>query len=283
VRVWLRLNPDAAVKTHHAYTVTGTAGSKFGLPLAEAETLARELVDGHPRDPLRLTGLHFHLGSNFRETGPVLAALAPALDLAARLRAGGWEIEEICPGGGLAVPYLPDDEPAPVEPFVRALASGVEAACRARGFRLPRLVLEPGRSLVARAGVALYTVGARKVASSGSVFVSVDGGLADNPRPALYQAGYTALLADRAGEPPAEAVAVAGRYCESGDILIGSVWLPYARPGDVLAVPVAGAYQLSMASNYNGALRPVVLFMEGGQATLAQRRETLADLVQRDV
>jgi diaminopimelate decarboxylase len=145
------------------------------------------------------------------------------------------------------------------------------------------LILEPGRSLVAQAGVALYRVGGRKVIPDVRTFVNIDGGLADNPRPALYRARYTALLANRAAEPETETVTIAGPFCESGDILIESVDLPPAAAGDILAVPVAGAYQLSMSSNYNAARRPAVLFIEEGQVRLVQRRETFDDLAAREL
>nr|HMQ56130.1 diaminopimelate decarboxylase [Anaerolineae bacterium] len=184
--------------------------------------------------------------------------------------------------GGWGVPYQPDDPAMPVEPFIEGLVAGLERACQARELSLPALVVEPGRSLVAQAGVALYTVGGRKVIPGVRTYVSVDGGLADNPRPALYQATYTALLANRAAEAETETVAIAGPYCESSDVMIQAVTLPMARPGDLLAVPVAGAYQVSMSSNYNAALRPAVLFIDGDQVRLVQRRETFEDLIGRD-
>jgi diaminopimelate decarboxylase len=206
------------------------------------------------------------------------------LDVAVRLRERyGWEMQELCPGGGWGVPYHPGDPPMPIEPFAKSLVAAIVEGCRRRSLPLPELVLEPGRSLVAQAGVALYTVGGRKVIPGVRTYVSIDGGLADNPRPALYQAKYTALLANRAGEAETETVAIAGPFCESGDVLIQSVDLPVAAPGDILAVPVAGAYQLSMGSNYNAALRPAVVFIEGEEVRLVQRRETFEDLIRRDV
>jgi diaminopimelate decarboxylase len=171
----------------------------------------------------------------------------------------------------------------PVEPFLAGVVAAVENGCRERNLPFPILILEPGRSLVAQAGVALYTAGGRKVIPGVRTYVSIDGGLADNPRPALYQARYTALLANRANEPETETVAIAGPYCESGDILIQAVSLPVARPGDILAVPVSGAYQLAMGSNYNAALKPAVVFIDGDEVKLVQRRETFEDLVRRDL
>ncbi|MFN8454250.1 MAG: diaminopimelate decarboxylase [Anaerolineae bacterium] len=286
VKIWLRLTPDVAVETHHRYTVTGSADSKFGFPIEE--TRARGFEEAFSRflkaSPLRLTGLHLHLGSHFHEAEPVARAVARLLDVAVRWREQyGWELQELCAGGGWGVPYHPDDPAMPVEPFVMGLAAALVAGCQQRDLPLPQLILEPGRSLVAQAGVALYTVGGRKVIPGVRTYVSLDGGLADNPRPAMYGARYTALLANRANEAETETVAIAGPFCESGDVLIQAVDLPIAAPGDVLAVPVAGAYQLSMSSNYNAARRPAVVFIDGSEVKLVQRRETFEDLVARDV
>lgn len=282
VKIWLRVTPNVAVETVHEYTVTGTADSKFGFPLAVVDRVVRELLS--PNSPVELTGLHVHLGSHFHDAGPVAQALERLLDLAAGWRNEfGWSFSELCAGGGWGVRYHPDDPPMPVEPFVAGVAAAVEHGCHLRNLPLPQLILEPGRSLVAQAGVALYTVGGHKVIPGGRTYVSIDGGLADNPRPALYRASYTAVLANRAGEPETETVAIAGPYCETGDILIQVVDLPVARPGDILAVPVAGAYQLAMGSNYNAALKPAVVFCEGEEVRLVQRRETFEDLIRRDV
>ncbi len=284
VNIWLRVTPDVAVETHHRYTVTGAADSKFGFPLAEAKTVAARLTAPHSQSPLRLTGLHVHLGSHFHDVKPVSLTLARLLDLAKSLyEKHRWQLAELCPGGGWGVRYHPADPPMPVEPFVAGVVEAVVKGCYQRNLSLPELILEPGRSLVAQAGVALYTVGGRKVIPGVRTFVSIDGGLADNPRPALYQARYTALLANRAAEPETETVTIAGPFCESGDILIESVKLPPAAAGDILAVPVAGAYQLSMSSNYNAARRPAVLFIEGGQVRLVQRRESFDDLAAREL
>lgn len=283
VNIWLRITPGVAVETHHRYTVTGATDSKFGFPVETVTNVAGELLAGEHTSRLKLTGLHIHLGSHFHDSRPVAAAVDKLLDIASSLREGyGWHMQDLCPGGGWGVPYHSTDPAMPVEPFVTGLVDAVEAGCRQRQLPLPRLILEPGRSLVAQAGVALYTVGGRKEIAGVRTYVAVDGGLADNPRPALYGATYGALLANRAAEPAAETVAVAGPFCESGDVLIQAVPLPKAQPGDVLAVPVAGAYQLSMSSNYNAALRPAVVFLEGNTAELVIRRETFADLVRRD-
>lgn len=281
--IWLRVNPDVHVDTHD-HTRTGHAASKFGLGLADgaAEAAARQAL---AMPGVALLGLHCHVGSQFRSAAPLVLAVERLLDLAGRLReATGWQPAELSPGGGWAVPYTLEQTaglPA-LGDYVAAVAAAVVEGCQRRYLPLPRLVLEPGRSLVARAGVALYRVGALK--QTGAVtHAFIDGGLADNPRPALYEARYHAVLANRLSDEALQRVHVAGPYCETGDVLIRDIDLPPLRPGDLLAVPASGAYQLSMASNYNAALRPAVVWVEHGQARLIQRRETVDDLLRRDV
>ena len=281
--IWLRVNPDVDTDTHH-HTQTGHAASKFGLSLRDgtAEAVA---LDALRRAGVELAGLHCHIGSQLRDAEPLAVAAQRLLDLAARLRdATGWQPAELSTGGGWAVAYTAEQlaDLPPVETYVARVSEAVVQRCRQHELALPRLVLEPGRSLVARAGVAVYTVGAVKPAGD-VTYAFVDGGLADNPRHALYGATYTALLANRRGDAARQRVHVAGPYCETGDVLIEDIELPPLVPGDLLAVPVSGAYQLSMASNYNAALRPAVVWLEDGQATLVQRRETLDDLLRRDL
>ncbi len=289
VKIWLRITPGIAVETHQ-YILTGASDSKFGFSLKHAKEIAKEIISKHPKQKsenplefLQLTGLHVHLGSHFHDAEPVGEAMDCLLDLANSLhKQFGWELKELCAGGGWGVRYHPDDPPKPIEPYVSGVVAAVEISCRRKNLLLPTLILEPGRSIVAQAGVAIYTVGGRKVIPEVRTYVSIDGGLADNPRPALYQAQYTALLANRGHEPESETVAIAGPFCESGDILIQSVTLPPAKAGDILAVPVSGAYQLSMGTNYNAALRPAVIFIEENKVKLVQRREMLSDLIKRD-
>jgi diaminopimelate decarboxylase len=212
----------------------------------------------------------------------------------------GLAIDEISPGGGLGVPYTTDQPGADIDAYVAQVARAVRDGCAARRLPLPKLVIEPGRSIVARAGVALYEIVATKhlpgdaevgertdlspVSSAGAArYLHVDGGMADNIRPALYGARYTALLANRASEDALETVHIAGRFCESGDVLLRDLRLPVASLGDMLAVAVAGAYTLSMASNYNLVPRPALLLVGEGRARLIQRRETYADIAARDV
>lgn len=281
--IWLRVNPDVDVDTH-GHTRTGHAASKFGLGLADGSAEAAA-VEALQRPGVTLMGLHCHIGSQLRDVTPLLAAVDRLLSLADRLhRSVGWQPAELSPGGGWAAPYTPQQAIGlpPVDEYLAAVAQAVVEGCRRRGLALPRLIVEPGRSLVARAGMAVYTVGAVK-RSGDIVYAFVDGGLADNPRPALYAASYTALLANRGGEGPLQRVSVAGPYCETGDVLIHGVELPPLRPGDLLALPASGAYQLSMASNYNASRRPAVVWVQDGVARLVQRRETPDDLLARDL
>ncbi len=273
--VWLRFRPGHAPDSHR-YIQTGQADSKFGMnqeEIRQAASLCRS-------QQLPLRGLHFHLGSQYRDPGPVVAAIDKALDLARELTfEPGWVL---CPGGGLGVAYHEDDLPEPsIEAFTRLVAESVIEGCDRKGIPLPHLQFEPGRSLIARAGVAIYSVGGTK-RTEHRRWLLLDGGLADNPRPALYQARYSALPVQRPLRPPVEQFWFAGPYCESGDILVHGLPFPELRPGELVAIPVSGAYQLSMASNYNGASRPAVLWLEEGQASLVRARETTDDLFRRD-
>lgn len=280
----LRLAPDIAADTH-AHIQTGHATSKFGLPL-DALNAAAERILAAPN--LHLEGLHAHLGSQIFEAAPFARAVGVLLDCAVRLRERhGLRVEEINSGGGLGAPYTPEQPLPDVESYVALVAGTLAQGCAARGLPLPRLVLEPGRSIIARAGVALYTIVATKAlpaAGEGAAirYLHIDGGMGDNIRPALYGARYTAVLAGRVTAPGAEIVHVAGRYCESGDVLLRDVALPTAAIGELLAVAGAGAYTLSMASTYNLVPRPALLLVHEQQARLVQRRETFDDLVLRD-
>jgi diaminopimelate decarboxylase len=273
--LWLRLQPGLSVKTH-AFTQTGQAGSKFGMEVDELFHAARVCRENN----LPLCGLHFHQGSQFRDTAPLGPAIELALDLAQEIGFGtNWVLS---PGGGWGVAYHEGDLPQPdIAAYVRFVAEAVRTGCRAHGLPLPRLQLEPGRSLVARAGVALYRAGAVKC-SSGRTWILLDGGLADNPRPALYGARYSALPVRSPGRPVEDSASFAGPYCESGDVLIEALPMPEVREGDLIAVPVSGAYQASMSSNYNGARRPAILWLEDGRAQIIRERDTVEDLFCRD-
>ena len=280
--VLLRLSPNVDPHTH-VKTTTGVLDTKFGFAI-EGGQAEEAVVQALARSNLELLGLHCHLGSPIFELDPYRQANDVMIAFAARMgERHGLELREYSPGGGFAVQLL-RGEPAPSPgDYAEAVVDSLRAALAREGLGEPSLTVEPGRAIVARAGVALYTVGARKELAGVRTYVSVDGGMADNIRPALYEARYEALVANRAAEPPAERVTIAGRYCESGDVLIKDIELPKLWAGDVLALPAAGAYCLSMASNYNQSPRPAVVLVREGRARLVRRRETYEDLMRADV
>ena len=279
--LWLRLNPNLLAPTHR-YRQTGHHGAKFGLSWDEAVLAARRI---RRHTGLALTGLHTHIGSQIFDLDPILTAATRLVALAAALVDAGLEpIAALCPGGGLGQPYHPDDARFDLAEAVKRIASHCTQVWSQYNFgSVPTLVLEPGRSLVARAGIALYTVGAIRRLADGSRIIAVDGGMADNPRPALYEARYTACLPAAPLAPLAGPARIVGPLCESGDILIEDLHLPEVHPGAILAVPVSGAYQLSMASNYNATLLPPVYWRDGERLICLQRRQTTADLLLRDL
>jgi len=275
--LWLRLLPGVSVSTHHAHTQTGHHHSKFGMTHEEILQAAKYCKEQN----LPLTGIHFHQGSNFHDPEPLLPAIDMALDLAKEI---GFKAEwHFCPGGGWGVAYHEDELPNPsIEGYVRGVAEAVVEGCHARGLSLPHLHLEPGRSLIAQAGVAIYRVGAVKRRGD-KTWLLIDGGMADNPRFVLYGARYSCLPVSGISRERSEQVSIAGPYCESGDVIIEDLSMPKVEEGELITVPVAGAYHLSMASNYNGARRPAVLMLEEGKAELIVRRETVEDLLKRDI
>jgi diaminopimelate decarboxylase len=272
--VWLRVAPGIEVDTH-PHLVTGTVDSKFGAPISTGEALA-EARDVARAKGLALVGIHAHLGAQVRDARPY-GELARALVAFANEVRGdtGAPIRELGMGGGVAVRLRSTEEAPELNDYARAVTGPVR---RDRALRGATVYVEPGRGLVGRAAVALYRVIGTKRVPNVRTFVAVDGGMGDNIRPALYDAEYTAVLAARAGETPTEDVTVAGRYCESGDVLIRSVRLPTARPGDVVAIPAAGAYSVAMSSNYNETPRPAVVLLDGGRARVIRERESIEDI-----
>ena len=274
-RVLVRATPGIDAETHDAIK-TAHHGSKFGLP--PDRTL--EAVERARAAGLEAAGLHVHIGSQLLELGAARMTVDWLAGFAAECRARlGWTPRVVDLGGGLGIQYVPG-EPAPsVEQFVGTLLERVARAWELHDLPLPRLVLEPGRSLIGRAGVTLYRVGVVKQASETTTYVAIDGGMSDNPRPQLYGARYSALLANRAEEPAGGSFCVCGKHCESGDVLIDRVELPAPERGDLLAVPATGAYTLGMGSNYNSVPRPAAVLVENGVARLIRRRETIDDLL----
>jgi diaminopimelate decarboxylase len=279
VRLMLRFTPGIECHTHE-YIRTGHLDSKFGFDPDQLEQVLRQLAGcGWGR----LSGLHAHIGSQIFEIQPhrdLAGVMADALGLARSL---GHPVSDLNVGGGLGIRYVASDDPPSIDAWVAAVAGAVAEACQERGLELPRLLCEPGRSLVATAGVTLYEIGSRKQIPGIRTYLSVDGGMSDNPRPITYQSQYTALLADRPEAEASETVTVAGKHCESGDVLLRDAALPPATSGDILAVLATGAYNASMGSNYNRIPRPAAVLVHDGQADLVQRREQPDELLRYDV
>jgi diaminopimelate decarboxylase len=279
--VLLRVAPDVETDTHK-YLQTGHASAKFGFPLVNGEAEHAILRILHEQR-LQLVGLHAHTGTMLRETRPYEESLERLLALAEKVyEAVGWWPEEISPGGGWAIDAIDYDEPMPgVDVLAQALQRCMERMTSSLDKPRSRLIIEPGRSLIARAGVTVYRIGARKPTPGGITYLFVDGGMADNIRPALYGALYTALAVERANEEAVEPMCVSGRYCESGDMLIERVALPHLDAGELLLIPTTGAYCLPMASNYNLVPRPCVLLVEERKVQIMEHRETYENLLAR--
>ncbi len=282
-KVLLRVSPSIDPHTH-AKTTTGVLDSKFGFPIDTgdaAEAVRRAVGAFH----LKLQGLHFHLGSPIFELEPYRSAIEVVLSFASGLREEGLDLKEFSPGGGFAIAYTRDQQPPDVGDYAEAIVGTLTEECKRLGMELPHLVVEPGRAIVGPAGVALYRVGAVKDIPGVRRYVSVDGGMGDNIRPALYDAAYEAVVANRMNEETTETATIAGKYCESGDILVKDVLLPPIGMGgeDLIAIPASGAYCPSMASNYNLNPKPPIILVKDGKTRVIRRRETYQDQMLLDV
>ena len=281
-RILLRLNPGIDVHTH-AKIKTGVLDSKFGLPIATgdaARAVARAVAD----PALRLAGYHTHLGSQLFDPAALAAGIDALLSFAAAMRKRhGFEPEVISPGGGFGIPYEVGSDEVSATDWATTIAAALNQGCERFGLPRPELVIEPGRSIAGPAGVTLYRVGPVKEIPGVKRYVAVDGGMADNIRPALYGARYEVTIANRRATGLDREQTIVGKYCESGDIVIERAMLPAIDAGDLLAVPATGAYCLAMASNYNMASRPAAVLVGNGQACLIRHRETYADLLQAEV
>jgi diaminopimelate decarboxylase len=280
--VMLRISPGVKPDTLD-HISTGQLDSKFGFSIESGA--ARKAVEDALRHPrLDVVGLHSHIGSQILALGAYEKAMEIMLDLLVQLRDDlKFEPRKLGAGGGLGIAYTHNDDPPTPRVFVETVRHALESGCASRGLTVPELVVEPGRSIAGPAGVALYTVGSIKDIPGVRRYVAVDGGMGDNIRPKLYGARYEAVLASAPDRAPAGKVTIAGKYCESTDILITDIEMPELKSGDILCVPAAGAYCLAMASNYNGMPRPEVLMVRDGEAKVMRRRETLNDLVATEV
>ena len=277
--ILLRLTPGIDPHTHQ-YVATGVIDSKFGFPLASAEEAVAQAISAN----LKLVGLHFHLGSLIFETEPYQQAIELILNFAAEMKTKhSFELRELNVGGGFAIQYVMDSPAPPVSAYAEVIVSKIVSQCRELELALPRLTIEPGRAIVGRAGVALYEVGVVKEIPDIRCYASVDGGMADNIRPALYGSKYEAIVANKASAEETKKVTIAGKFCESGDILVTDISLPPVSAGDIIAIPDCGAYCLPMASNYNASFKPAIVLVKEGKARLIRRRETIDDLTRCDL
>lgn len=280
--VMLRIAPGVDAHTHK-FILTGQEDSKFGFDAKSGQAkqaLALVLAD----DVFEMKGIHCHIGSQIFSTEGFQAATEKMLAIMVEWKNElNYVAKALNLGGGFGVKYTHEDEPLEASEYVKQIATIVRDSCATQGYPLPEVWIEPGRSIVGEAGTTLYTVGSRKEIPTVRTYVAVDGGMGDNIRPALYEAAYSVVIANRGADQAEETVSITGKYCESGDMLVHDVSVPRLVPGDTVALLTTGAYGYSMASNYNRNPRPAVVFVENGESQLVIKRETLADLMHLDV
>jgi diaminopimelate decarboxylase len=278
IRIMIRLTPGIECHTHE-YIRTGHLDSKFGFDPNEVDAVFR-LISQH--SSLDCIGLHAHIGSQIFELEPHRDLGGVMVQWFTKAAHYGLSLKELNIGGGLGIRYTESDDPPSIDDWVKVVADSVISACESQQLPLPKLLCEPGRSLIGPACVTAYTMGSQKVVPDIRTYVTVDGGMSDNPRPITYQSVYRAVIANRMAAPLTERVTVAGKHCESGDVLIRDAHLPTSQPGDILVVLATGAYNYSMSSNYNRIPRPAAVLVQDGVASLILQRETLQDLIRQD-
>ncbi|MBL1229560.1 diaminopimelate decarboxylase [Enterococcus sp. BWB1-3] len=279
--VMLRITPGVNAETHE-FILTGQVDSKFGFDVNSGQA-EKALATALEIEGLYVKGIHCHIGSQIFSSEGFIIAVEKMMAILQKYKENyGYIADILNMGGGFGVKYVESDTPLKPEQFVQAIVEAVKGHCVILEYPLPEIWIEPGRNIVAEAGTTLYKVGSQKVIPDIRHYVSVDGGMGDNIRPALYDAVYTAALANRVSEGNKSEVALVGKYCESGDVLIKSIELPDLVAGDLLAMSSTGAYGYSMANNYNRNPRPAVIFVEDGKDTLVVRRETYEDLISLD-
>ncbi|MTJ06770.1 MULTISPECIES: diaminopimelate decarboxylase [unclassified Anabaena] len=278
IRVMLRLTPGIECHTHE-YIRTGHLDSKFGF---DPNDLQEVFAFVSQQASLNCVGLHAHIGSQIFERQPHRDLAAVMVQWLRDAAKHGLTVTELNVGGGLGIKYIESDDPPSIAEWSKAICEVVQAACISENLPLPKLLCEPGRSLVATACVTAYTIGATKVIPEIRTYVAIDGGMSDNPRPITYQSVYRAVVANKISAPCTETVTLAGKHCESGDILIKNAQLPKTEANDILVVMGTGAYNYSMASNYNRLPRPAAVVVANGEANLILQRETYQDLIRQD-
>ena len=280
--IMFRIKPGIDAHTH-SFIQTGQIDSKFGVALENGE--AFEIYKkAHEMSNVNPDGIHCHIGSQIFEIEPFIKAAEVMMNFAGDLKDElGLEIKKLNLGGGYGIMYTENDDPVPYDEYIKHVSEQVKATAAARGLNVPFILMEPGRSIVAPAGITLYTVGGVKDIKNVRKYVSVDGGMGDNPRYILYESEYAAVVANKANAPRVEKVTIAGKCCESGDLIAKDIEMPEINVGDTLAVLATGAYNYSMASNYNRIPRPAVVAVSGGKAKIIVKRETFEDIIANDV
>ncbi|MFW2489280.1 diaminopimelate decarboxylase [Clostridium chromiireducens] len=280
--IYLRITPGIEAHTHE-YIKTGQIDSKFGF--APVGTVIEDAIKkAISLESINLAGIHCHIGSQIFDLEPYADAVEIMLELVRNTKDNlGYLIKEVDFGGGFGVYYTKDDEPKTTEEYCKTIINKVDEVCARTGQERPILTIEPGRSIVANAGLTLYTVGSIKEIPGIRTYVSVDGGMTDNIRPALYNAEYECILANKVSEVSEETVTISGKCCESGDILLENVKLPQVESGDILAIMTTGAYGYSMSSNYNKIPKPAVVMVKDNEARLICKRESYEDLLKNDI
>lgn len=277
-RIMLRFTPGIECHTHE-YIRTGHLDSKFGFDPHQLDEVL-EFISQHP--VLELIGFHAHIGSQIFELQPHQDLAGVVVQWLGKAAAKGLPVRELNIGGGLGIRYTESDDPPSIAEWVENVSQAIVNACTIQHQPLPKLLCEPGRSLIGTACITAYTIGSSKTIPEIRTYIAVDGGMSDNPRPITYQSIYRAVVANRMSAPATETVTVAGKHCESGDVLIKNAQLPKTVPGDILAVLATGAYNYSMASNYNRLPKPAAVLVKDGEANLILRRETYQDLIRQD-
>lgn len=281
-KILFRIKPGVEAHTHD-FIQTGQIDSKFGVALETGEAMDI-MAQAAKLSNVEVVGIHCHIGSQIFDLAPFELAAKVMMNFMGDVKDKlGLVLSELNLGGGYGIKYLESDQPVAYDAYMEAVSKVVKETAQARGLRVPKILMEPGRSLVGPAGITLYTVGAVKDIPNVRTYVSIDGGMTDNPRYILYQAEYSALLANRAGEKPVKPVTIAGRCCESGDLIGEGIMMPEVKVGDTLAVLATGAYNYSMASNYNRIPRPPVVMVSSGKPKVVIKRETYEDLIRNDV
>lgn len=279
VRVMIRFTPGIECHTHE-YIRTGHLDSKFGFDPNQLDEVFRFISD-HPS--LCCQGIHAHIGSQIFELQPHQDLAEVLMDTVAKANHYGLTITQVNVGGGLGIRYTEDDDPPSIETWVKAIAKSLVEACQQRQMPLPQLLCEPGRSIIGPAAITAYTIGSRKEIPDVRTYIAVDGGMSDNPRPITYQSIYRIVIANQMSAPLTETITVAGKHCESGDILVQQAHVPAnCQTGDILVVMATGAYNYSMASNYNRLPRPAAVLVNDGECNVILERETYSDLIRQD-